>query len=481
MSQEKTKITINPQAQFVIVGGDKDMIVKKDTRCQVGCNMRIYLDTSASCDDYQFKVKGILRTGKNAAVDNILVQDTLGKVKDKNSNDVSVAGAAFQLAGNFNARTPGGGNWNGLPVRYSQLLASLLYNCGIKSQIGCQIGYASNIQQDECGTYNGGWYKCQTEYYGNGFEGFVNPFIFNKAIKGFQLSYNADSLECFANYGTGLHEATGAGEGANSAVGYGFGNSKTPSICNMGLSYKSKVPCPSKLSLVCQQINNGQKGIGEGIPNQFKVPGEEDSETPKVNAALAQAQEKDQRLNAFSGICQSELQGVDINGYLTCANPENTSRNSARILKWSAGCVSKCKPIKCLPFGGILPQAFGINIGTPAYLSQDLNSTGANTLSRNNETLKADKTPVVCEAYCLFNFCGLNIPLFVDYMSNHPGSFKNGSTSIYSIDNTVGNILICGMRPSRITVLECNKNGTTCYNKHILDCRVEGGLNEDEE
>ena len=343
------------------------------------------------------------------------------------------------------------------------------------------MGYARIIQQDECGTYKCGWYRCQTEYYGNGFEGFVNPFIFNDRTKGFQLSYRQDSLECFANYGTSISDATGGIE--HIRVGYGFGNSKTPSLCNMGISYKSKIPCPSKLTLVCQQINNGQKGIlGANMPNTLKLWGEDDSSsTSKVNAALAQAQQKDQRLNAFSGICQSELQGVDINGYLTCANPENISGNSARLLKWSVGCVSKCKPIKCLPFGGILPQAFGINIGTPVYLSQDLNSTGENILSGSNETLKADKTPIVCEASCLFNFCGLNIPLFVDYMRNHCGSWRAPPISVYNLDNDVGNVFICGMRPSRITVLECDKNKVSCHNKYILDCRVEGGLNEDEE
>ena len=94
--------------------------------------------------------------------------------------------------------------------------------------------------------------------------------------------------------------------------------------------------------------------------------------TTAAGAALAQAQEKSQYANALTAGCDSEFQGIDVNGYLTCANVKNSSDNSARILKWSVGCVSKCRPIKCLPVGGLGAQAFGLNLGTPAYLSGDL-------------------------------------------------------------------------------------------------------------
>ena len=205
--------------------------------------------------------------------------------------------------------------------------------------------------------------------------------------------------------------------------------------------------------------------------------------THKASAALAQAQEKDQYLNALTGCCESEFQGVDVNAYLTCANPENTSGNSARLLKWSLGCVSKCKPIKCLPVGGLGAQAFGINLGTPTYLSQDLESKAANTVANKAATLKADETPIICEASCLLNICGFNVPIFVDYLNHH--EYEQGPTdnkSIYNITTKTGSVLVCGMRPSRIGGLRCGKDGAECFEKHILDCRVEGGFdNEDED
>ena len=74
-----------------------------------------------------------------------------------------------------------------------------------------------------------------------------------------------------------------------------------------------------------------------------------------------------------------------------------------------------------------------------------------------------------------------NVPIFVDYISNFGGSQKTGANSIYNFDNDTGSALICGMRPSRITNIHCDKNGTKCNNKYILDCSVEGGLGEDQE
>jgi len=217
--------------------------------------------------------------------------------------------------------------------------------------------------------------------------------------------------------------------------------------------------------------------------------------TAKASAALAQSQEKDQYVNALTAGCQSGIQGVDVNGHLTCANVKNTSDNSARIMKWNVGCVSKCRPIKCLPVGGLGAQAFGINVGTPAYLSQDLKTTAANNLAivesdrttKGEQTLKSDDTPLICEASCLINFCGFNLPIFVDYTNKHVSALDNanpgsGETrSIYNLETKYGSALICGMRPSRLAGIECEGENTKCFQKHILDCRVEGGLDEDED
>jgi len=378
-------------------------------------------------------------------------------------------------------------------VYLDKIMASLIYKCGVKSELECQFGLAKSIQQDNCGRYQAGWYKCQSEYFGNAFEGFVNPFIWNKQTKGLQLTFRQGPLECFGHYGVTLGNAAEIGR-----YSYGFADTDTPSECDAGICYRMEAPCPMRLSLLCQQLNNGEKGFGTESRRNWLYKndqwdgGANGTLTTAASAALAQSQEESQYVNAFSACCDSEIQGVDLNCYLTCGNVKNTSQNTARILKWAVGCVSKCKPIKCLPLGGFGfgAQAFGINLGTPAYLSGDLKTKADKARAGNDAptaevTLKADSTPLVCEASCLFNFCGFNVPIFVDYMNRQEGKViqRNGlaDQGIYNVAVNTGSALICGLRPSRIAGLDCQGESTKCFDKYILDCRVEGGLDEDVE
>jgi hypothetical protein len=345
-------------------------------------------------------------------------------------------------------------------VTNDALTCALLFACGEKANTEIRMGLAKAIQQGDCGKYDFGWYNCNNEYYGNGFEGFVNPFIWNKQTKGIQIKYAAKKLECFAHYGTSMADAAEV----SSADSFGFGNSNTPSICNLGACYSVEGACPVKLGLVCTQINNGSKGFSQvnWLNRNDDDEAGSGSMTAKASAALSQAQEKDQYLPSLTGTCESDYKGFGLNAALTCANPKNTSDNTARIMKWSVGCVSKCKKLKCIADYGIQSQAFGLNIGTPAYLSEDLVSTQANSQSGASgiQTLKADATPIVCEANCLINFCGFNVPIFFDYMNNHGGLLTN-SDGIYSLENATGSAIICGMRPNRLTQINCGKDGTT--------------------
>jgi hypothetical protein len=474
--------------QFVVNGGEDKVLTHGEATCNLGCDLRVFLDYGSKCsDDNSGKIEMILAAGQTAEPYDAFKQDQFANVTNKEGTPIDVDGKSYELAGSIDyaSSAPGAldaAGDNNSSVYLDKLIASLTYKCGEKAELECQAGLAKNIQQDDCGRYQAGWYKCQSEYFGNGFEGFVNPFIWNKQTKGLQLTFKQGPLECYGHYGTQLGAAASVSD--STGVSNGFANSDTPGICDFGVCYNVNAPCPARVSLHCQQINNGSKGFKKMNSWVYaNTKGASGSLTTNASAALAQAQEKNQYLNAITGRCESDFQGVDVNAYLTCANPKNTSDNNARLLKWSVGCVSKCRPIKCLPVGGLGAQAFGINLGTPTYLSGDLKTKQANTAGANaDEKLKADDTPIICEASCLFNICGFNFPIFVDYLNNH--EYKQGPTnnkSIYNVTTKTGSVLVCGMRPSRIGGLRCEKGEVECYEKHILDCKVEGGLDEDEE
>jgi hypothetical protein len=438
------------------MGGDKDTLKRGDNACLMGCDLRVFLDHSGFCDEHQGKVEAIVVAGETAKPSTAYNRELEGGARQ--------AGESYKLAGEIDSDSGNAGE----SLELAKLMASLVYSCGEKSAFECQAGFAKTIQQDNCGTYKAGWYSCQPCYLGNGFEGFVNPFIWNKETKGLQLKFKQENIECFVHYGVALSYAANKG-----TISDGFGDSDTPGICDLGVCYNLEGPCPARFALVCQQNNIGKADATNGKTNYaawgLAALG---SATTAANEALAVHNGQKQYTNAITASCESEVQGIDVNGHLTCANLENNDDTSdqSRLLKWSVGCVSKCRPIKCLPGSGLGAQAFGINLGTPTYLSQDQINNNA------TDNVLSDDTPLMCEASCLFNFCGFNVPVFVDYTNkfDYAAGAKEGS-------HKTASAIICGMRPSRISGIECSGESTKCFNKHILDCRVEGGLDEDEE
>ena len=441
-----TKITVNPQAQMIVLGGDKETLVRGDNACLMGCDLRVFLDHSGFCADHQGKIEAIIVAGDDATPSSAYIRPTQGNPA------VAVPGSSYRLAGEIETN-------KGLVL--DKLMASLVYSCGAKSDFEIQAGFAKTIQQDNCGTYKAGWYTCQPCYLGNAFEGFVNPFIWNKETKGLQLKFKQENIECFAHYGVALSNAAQKG-----SVSDGFGDSDTPGLCDLGVCYNLEGPCPVRFALVCQQNNVGKDGANSNGKTRSAAWAQSGAATTAAaSRALAAHASKKQYTNAITASCESDVQGVDVNAHLTCANLENdnaANSDNSRLMRWSVGCVSKCRPVKCLPLGSLGSQAFGLNLGTPTYLNQDQKNTAG--------TIKADETPLICEASCLFNFCGFNIPMFVDYTNKYD----------YGTDKT-GSAIICGVRPSRIAGIECQDESVKCFDKHILDCSVEGGLDEDHE
>ena len=463
MSTQNTHIVINPQMQTIAAGGDNKLSNSQtndsgDAICLAGCDLRVFVDHVIACegDAQRAKIGITLAAGETAQPESHYDSTT----------DYAIAGAFDN--------TPATNDKLSL-VSLNRVVASLLFSCGQHSDFVCEFGLNKNIDQDNCGKYENGWFKTGCEYYGNGFEGFVNPFIWNKRTKGCKLAYVAKGLECFAHYGNKQEDAAQAhSTGANDEVSQGIFNSDTPAICEIGAKYRVNGACPADLWLVCQQVNNGDESadsstLTDAVYSSQNSGNDSGALTAAASLALRQSAVKSQYVNSLAGGCCSQFQGIDMSASLACDNDQ------ARILKWQVGCVSKCKPLKCLPKTlGMGAQAYGLNVGTPAYLSQDI--------TRNNITTQSDETPLVCEAYCLFNMCGFNIPVFVDFLNNKEGT--DSGTSGQNVDTERGNAFIIGCRSSKLFGIECDKDGARCTDKLILDCRVEGGLegeDEDEE
>jgi len=453
--------------QTIAAGGDNKLSnnLPNDSGnavCLAGCDLRVFVDHVVACEgDCQRAKLGITLTGG---------QTTQAESHYDSTSD-------YQLAGKINNI---GATAKRSAIAFDRVVASLLFRCGQHSDFIMDIGLNKNIIQDNCGKYEAGWFKTGCEYYGNGFEGFVNPFIWNKRTKGCKLAYVAKGLECFAHYGNRENDAAvDDGSSVNSVYSQGIFNSDTPSVCELGAKYRVNGSFPADLWLVCQQVNNGAKtaagvnNAGSAVYASANNDDDSGSLTNKASKALQQGGVKNQYVNSLVGGCCSQFQGVDMSASLACANVENNNNDQARILKWQVGCVSKCKPLKCLPKTlGMGAQAYGLNVGTPAYLSQDIND-GSNIT-------RADAVPLVCEAYCLFNMCGFNIPVFVDFLNHKEGNVVTAPTNEYE----KGNAFVIGCRTSKLFGIECDKDGARCTEKIILDCRVEGGLegeDEDEE
>jgi hypothetical protein len=234
--------------QFVVNGGEDKVLTHGEATCNLGCDLRVFLDYGSKCSNNNSgKIEMIVAAGQTAEPYDAYKQDQFDNVAlnvpDGNVNQaVDVDGKTFELAGSIDyaSSAPGvlnqaGDNNSG--VYLDKLLASLIYKCGEKSELECQAGLAKNIQQDDCGRYHAGWYNCQSEYFGNAFEGFVNPFIWNKQTKGIQITFRQGDLECYGHYGTQLAAAASVSGDSDRAlrVSHGFANSDTPGICDLGV------------------------------------------------------------------------------------------------------------------------------------------------------------------------------------------------------------------------------------------------------
>jgi hypothetical protein len=245
----------------------------------------------------------------------------------------------------------------------------------VMGNLKVDAGINKIIQQDSRGEFQAGWERNNVRsYYGYGFEGFVNPFLWNKMLKGISANVKASkNLRFNAIYGTAPHEGRAVQTGMGLSTGNGFLDSNY--LAQIGAHYRMK---GTKCYLGCQQIQHS------ALPSPYTPSAYKDwegSATTTYHTRLAlENQEKTTsfRTMAYTGVTSHKVQpGVELNCALTCAPTPDSL-----VMKWSVGAVSKPKG---------LCAAYGLNLGTPAYVHQ-------------SDVQLKDEIPLVCEASAHFSF-----------------------------------------------------------------------------
>ena len=429
---EKTRISLTsvPRFNSVVLGGNNKILTNNKGACLVGCSNDTFINISQDCGDF--------RTSLDS-------QFIVGVIPQTESS--------FGFSNDYDIVTDFGNYLYNSPYFLKSLLNVAFKNCG-KGEFNVRMGLARNIMRDNKGYWKGGWYTddCRC-YLGEGFMNNLKPFPFDYYVgKGIQLRYDTKKLCCYADIQNDYNHSYRVTNGSNATQG--FLSTDTPALCNVGLSYKTEVPCNVCCNLHCQRWTNG--GTNLPPPNGNLAS----SYTDNVDKAFKQSG----TMNSFTLLGATEFQDIELNGNITCLNSNirNGQTNygdgkQGRIMQWSIGCVSKCQEIKCLPKILGSPLAYGLVLSTPFYLD-----TKAGNIAN-------DSTPLVCEAYCLFQYCGFNIPMFVDLMDDKENK-SNGNN---------GKAFVIGTRPNTIYNLNCNSEGNiNCGVRNIVDCKIEGGLDE---
>jgi len=423
--------------QLIAVGGEN---TRNDKPALLhGFDGRIFIQHMHKCnDECAFGFEIIKKEGYTAEAD-----DSYGSAPSSEIGDYILAGSIVGPAEDKMAHRDNRG--------LSKLQGSMKMG-----NLKLSAGLNHIIQQDSQGEFKAGWERNDVRtYHGFGFEGFANPFLWNKMLKGISADVKSTkNLRFSAIYGTAPHQARSlAGAGIDGAQGNGFFESNY--LAQIGAHYRMK---GTKCYLGCQQIQNDEDGAADPTqnwdgPHAAYAWEEEGVMTFHARQALHnQETSPGRKTNAYTAVTSHKVQpGVELNCAISAAPTPNST-----VLKWSIGAVSKPKGI-C--------AAYGLNLGTPAYVQQSSSSI-------------QDEIPLVCEASAHFSFCGMNIPIFINYM-NRKESYS-GSGSVPIIDRAPA--LICGLRPSKIAGITTEgEDHSHSIVRTILECKTEGGEDEDED
>lgn len=372
------KIINNPRLNFAVVNGDSD-ITKEGNVCLASCSDDLLLSTNLDCKNYSMDLSTSWTAGADPSVasnfdsasDFHLVSYSVNDSSDLTLSSV-LAKIAFKKCGDFNVR------------------------------VGC--------------AYNSKWYDGDVRtYLGDGASFNKYPLLFNPLATGMELKYSNKHVTC---YGSLKNDSTKSLEINSNENGF-LGN-KTPLYSDVGIIYRNNnVVSPFLLNMNCQRFD---KREGDGTVDFAS------GYTSSSKTAIDDTITREGSINALTAVCATNFEGFEINGALTCANtkPIDTadSQTEGRVLKWSVGCVTKCKEIDCIPGGLGKVDAYGMVVSTPAYLQE------------KNGTTDSDPIPLACEGYILASFCGINVPIALTYMNNKENGVEGdikGSACVLSI------------------------------------------------
>lgn len=435
----RQELIVIPQLSFNIISGEEKIMKKnKSNYCLGGASVKNFWSQENLCSKIELRFDAGCDTDVETSFKNVnKPYRIISNVKsDLHDNSIILEKAFIILS-----------------------LASISNNpCNLS------VGYNGTVSMDQKGGFRGGWINCDPRnYYGYGFEGFINPFIFNNLGLGILINYNFQGLECFAGIRNTKNYASAIN---NYSWTQGFLTPDIPSVCDIGICYKNKNKIPMGLMFVCTQNDTGKisnnPSIAETeIASIILSSNNKSAITTKALNALIQSFKNDKKLLSYTTTGSFELfSGVEYNFALSCANLKGGTNGKGKIMKWSLGCISNCDFFndKCKTL------TYGLNIGTPAYLQEDYN----NSLRKDNYETK-NHSSIVCEMNCLIEFCGLNIPVYLDLMNHHD-----------NIDGSdTGSVLIMGLRSMNFAGFGCKLNKTKCLSSNIIDF-PEGCLHEND-
>ena len=383
--QNKLALAAIPRISFALVNTENNLtkLTNKGSYCVAGASVKNEWEYNSDCA----KLVAEFKAGCDADVNSGLKDDS----------------QYWEQASNTNT--------TGNRVELSKAFAILSLNRTATAECDLHIGYGI---ENDCNPL---------KYYGCGFEGFDNPYIVESGNFGIGLNYKANNIECFARIQNAKSDSSSAPNG--------FLFSDNAQQCDLGVCFDTKGKMASSVMLVCSQLDNIDISVlGVATPKAVGA----------VTASLA-VPNKD-KLTPLTAMCSSEISpGVHLGLALACMKLEG-GNSDARILKWSAGCTSVCKKVH-LPKHNktINVDAYGIHVGTPAYLQNDYNTT-----------ITKDETPLVCEISCLTNFCGLTIPLYIDIMNKWQRLDENDEVK-------EGNVCIVGLKAESLFGFACGADG----------------------
>ena len=441
MSKSNLDFTFIPSLSCGLITGNPTHLKNSKSSCLLGVDSRGFITFTTEDNKTRQKIEAQFVSGRTADFQSALKSDNYSY---KITNPINTLSSVNDM------------------TYLSKLIYSIDTEDGICRGLDkCEIGYNQNIQMSKSGHLNGGWYNCDPrDYISYGFEGFANPFLWNKRTVGTSGNFTYKNWGFYTHYG--VKQISSAVAGNPTGASTGFLSPSVPSICDFSICYNKDKNnrCPYNLTFNLQRINEGTKS-DQNWTDGFNQTLEEGSATSAAINGLTAHLSQSQNTNACTGIFSTKpMKNTEFNGYCTIANFDTANTENSMISKWALGCFTRslfkgfCLKNQC-------SSEFALNVGPPAYLSKEY-VNGATTQSANS-------IPLVCEIDYTIIMGGFNIPFFLSVYNNVNGLGNDDINTSYEGSR----LCICGIRPNRIITTE-----SPAKTKTVLPCLPEGGLHE---